>query len=520
MTAANTATGEKHLELTVSNFGPIAEGTVELRPFTVFVGPSNTGKSYLATLIYALHEFLGKFSERTEYGHDSSRVTTSGWPLADSARQMELSTEEAKAVYTWAYEEIALGRANRRLDREYVDVPPDIIADLVRRVISSGSGESRYWNGAVLRCFGVGKTDHLSRHQGRKGNEFSVSGKFRYSSEDSEYFRFQTSVTSSGTMIDFSIPNTLPVQMDFGGIFPWLYFSLDDVAQLNEDNVRLFLGTLASPVLSYAVGNVGRSAYYLPADRAGAVRSHQALTSALISRASSVLSDRGERPTFSGVYGDFLERLVGLGNSPSKPAASVEHLSEKMERNILDGEIRIDTNPVGYPSFFYRPKKWDTDLPLMNASSMVSELAPVVLYLRHVIQPGETLIIEEPELALHPAMQVEFTRLLAAAVKAGIRIIITTHSEWVLEELANLVLMSELPVEQRQGFEGADLALSPDEVGAWLFEPDAEIGGTVVKEMPLDKEMGNFDSGFGLITTDLYNRYARISNRIERLKEG
>jgi hypothetical protein len=89
----------------------------------------------------------------------------------------------------------------------------------------------------------------------------------------------------------------------------------------------------------------------------------------------------------------------------------------------------------------------------------------------------------------------------------------------VLEELANLVLMSELPVEQRHGFEGADLTLSPDKVGAWLFEPDAEIGGTVIKEMPLDKEMGNFPSGFGLVTTDLYNRYTRIANRIEMLTE-
>ena len=73
----------------------------------------------------------------------------------------------------------------------------------------------------------------------------------------------------------------------------------------------------------------------------------------------------------------------------------------------------------------------------MHSSSMVSELAPVILYLRHVVQPGDTLIIEEPEAHLHPTAQVEFTRLLAGAVKAGIRIIITTHSEWVLWELAN-----------------------------------------------------------------------------------
>ena len=32
------------LEFQVSNFGPIVDATIELRPLTVFVGPSNTGK--------------------------------------------------------------------------------------------------------------------------------------------------------------------------------------------------------------------------------------------------------------------------------------------------------------------------------------------------------------------------------------------------------------------------------------------------------------------------------------------
>ena len=48
----------RHLELSVRDFGPIAEANIDLRPMTVFVGPSNTGKSYLAILIYALHGFF------------------------------------------------------------------------------------------------------------------------------------------------------------------------------------------------------------------------------------------------------------------------------------------------------------------------------------------------------------------------------------------------------------------------------------------------------------------------------
>ena len=42
------------MKLTVKNFGPIREAEeIEIAPLTVFVGHSNTGKSYLAMLAYA-----------------------------------------------------------------------------------------------------------------------------------------------------------------------------------------------------------------------------------------------------------------------------------------------------------------------------------------------------------------------------------------------------------------------------------------------------------------------------------
>ena len=53
MSKGNVAT----TSIEVSDFGPIVQATVELRPLTIFVGPSNTGKSYLAMLVYALHRF-------------------------------------------------------------------------------------------------------------------------------------------------------------------------------------------------------------------------------------------------------------------------------------------------------------------------------------------------------------------------------------------------------------------------------------------------------------------------------
>ena len=45
--------------INVQNFGPIEKAEIDLRPLTVFVGESNTGKTYLAALIYALHKHFG-----------------------------------------------------------------------------------------------------------------------------------------------------------------------------------------------------------------------------------------------------------------------------------------------------------------------------------------------------------------------------------------------------------------------------------------------------------------------------
>ena len=77
----NDLAKQDSLELEVTNFGPIVEAKIDLRPLTVFVGPSNTGKSYLAILIYALHRFfsgsvgcLGIFWKRHRPGNLPQRT--------------------------------------------------------------------------------------------------------------------------------------------------------------------------------------------------------------------------------------------------------------------------------------------------------------------------------------------------------------------------------------------------------------------------------------------------------------
>ena len=205
-----------------------------------------------------------------------------------------------------------------------------------------------------------------------------------------------------------------------------------------------------------------------------------------------------------------------MGRSRQQPSSAV--LASKLEESVLGGDVRSDGSSgfnIAIPAFRYQPKGWSENLPLTLASAMVSELAPVVLYLRHAVRPGDLLIIEEPESHLHPAKQVELIKLLTAAVRKGVRIILTTHSEWILEALENLIRISELPETARKEFDMDDSSLSKKMVGTWLFTQDQSRDGATVKEVVLDDEAGPFEVGFDDVALALHNELAAVSSRLQ-----
>ena len=260
---------------------------------------------------------------------------------------------------------------------------------------------------------------------------------------------------------------------------------------------------------------LNRDAFYLPADRTGVMHSHQVVVSTLIKNAAAAgLRPSADVPMLSGVLADFLNNLILLSDSPSRSSSGdlSRNLSEILERDILDGNCNISRAHANYPVFTYRPAGWKNNLPLMRTSSMVSEIAPVVLYLRHLVEPGDLLIIEEPESHLHPAMQAAFARELARLVRTGIRVILTTHSEWFLEQLGNLIRLGELRKEKRDRFTDVECALQPEEIGVWLFARKRKPKGTFVTEVPLDSETGLFPTDFDRVREALYNEGAEYFN--------
>lgn len=276
----------------------------------------------------------------------------------------------------------------------------------------------------------------------------------------------------------------------------------DDAKGLPRSFAWLFLAGMALE----AFGPLGLRAYYLPADRTGLMHAHSVVVGGLIASApTGALRSNGRTPALSGVVADFLEQLLEIDST-----ADESDLGGSIEQTILGGSVRIERSPnTNYPHFVYRPKGWREDLALTNASSMAAEVAPVVLYLRHLVSPGNVLIVEEPESHMHPAMQVKFMRELAAIVKSGVRVIVTMHSEWMTEELGNIVRRSALPEN-----EGDEPALDADQVGAWLFEPTKRPKGSIVSEVALDAD-GQYACGFDDVAVALHNDWAGITSRIE-----
>ena len=484
--------------LDVANFGPIVRASVDLRPLTVFIGPSNTGKSYLAILIYALHLGFGG-SDIPPYRRAILRRL--GLPL----NLVRPTASIRNSLKNWL----------SKVEEDSLPALPTDIATHIRSALQRANGLNHHLEREIRRCFGIDRLNELARHPGGRGVAIDI----RVPQNGTETVRYQVRISQKNLHLSGQLPEELVPTTEILNeslIERVRYWALEaGIGNVEDNDLNQLFRALARATFATLLRPVVRNVYYLPADRTGVMHSHQVVVSALAQNATRAGLEPGEPvPILSGVLADFLSYLINMSGR-RYPLRRVSRSEIHLERNILEGSIRLTSAETGYPIFAYRPNGWKEDLPLMRASSMVSELAPVVLYLRHLVQSGDVLIIEEPEAHLHPAMQTAFAREIARLVRSGVRIIMTTHSEWLLEKIGNLVRLSELPEKKRAGIEDKEVTLAPHEVGAWLFKRSRRPKGSIVEEVKLDSETGLFPTDYSEVSETLYNEGAQIFNRLQ-----
>ena len=467
------------VQLSVQNFGPITSADIDLRPLTVFVGESNTGKTYLAALIYALHQNFEGFSRvpwayRTFTHLDFRYRHPSRHRLPEPPAELE---EEMQDVF------------------EKLNTPerPFKVSDLplqARAVLQHNLEDAESLEDQVKRCFDLESVSDLIRATSNfPHNEMAVALKVR---EDKQTcWSFNMHHCKSGTTTKGHVDENLLLlsprdlagreMLDFGDLVRLLRVSRWDIAE----------------------------AYYLPAARSGIMQSHRVIARSLVKSATRVGVDRfREIPTFSGMIADFLEQIIGYEDRNGAWDEMVG-IANLLETEVLRGKIEVKHAVAeGYPEFLYRPKETARALRMSRSSSMVSELAPLVLFLRGIVCPGDLLIIEEPEAHLHPGAQTAIALTLARLVRAGVRVIVTTHSSWFLQQIANLIRVGEVNRLRRGIPASADWFLK-EEVGAWWFHHDKPV-----TEIPFDRIDGIEPRDYEDVAETLYNRSIDLQEQL------
>lgn len=117
--------------------------------------------------------------------------------------------------------------------------------------------------------------------------------------------------------------------------------------------------------------------------------------------------------------------------------------AEDLERRLILGEIAITQN--GNMEFIPDLKNKDSErLPFHMSSSVVKTMASLIMYLKYQAHIGDILIIDEPEMNLHPDNQIILARIFAEMVNKGINLVISTHSDYIIREFNNMIMAKEI----------------------------------------------------------------------------
>jgi predicted ATPase len=145
--------------------------------------------------------------------------------------------------------------------------------------------------------------------------------------------------------------------------------------------------------------------------------------------------------------------------------------AEQIEQKLLGGQVII--NEQGQFEFKTGRAK-NVQVGFAQSASIVKTLGALIIFLKHQATKGQLLIIDEPELNLHPRHQITLARIFAQLIQKGLRLLISTHSDYILRELNNLIMLGQDNEAVRAkaktlGYEENEY-IQPSDIGVYVFE--------------------------------------------------
>lgn len=460
------------MKISIRNLGPVENAEIALRPLTIFVGPSNAGKTWTANAIanllglfgYGWLEYLNAFKEQK---------TSENYPVIETIIE-ELSRKGNSQVDLLTFAE--------RYGEMYFDGIARLAQDWLPTVIGAPVTNFKQTQLQVTVDYTSEKWDKLAELKVKD----QVGGVLRALKETGNttlYFYTEGEASNLHPTIirEFVARNIFaalhrclyafvwPFPTERSGFFP----QLEQVGQLLRG-----LPGYGSTMQSYAdlTENLKRTMVNFP------ITIYQGwMTTSLLT------GTRVQREQQARQEPEINEYL---------------RLAEILEHDLLGGKVDFSTPEPSIERRIHFSIPGGA-LGINAASSAVKELAPLVFYLRYLATEGDLVVIDEPEMNLHPEAQVRLVEFLGMMVNAGINVMATTHSPYVVDHLANLIAGARhpRPAEAAEHFflKREAALLSQAQVAVYLFEK-----GTA--HSILD-EQGDIDWG----------TFGRVSDRISQI---
>ena len=410
------------LQLKVENLGPLAMGTLDLADLTVLCGENNTGKTYLTYSLYGLLKMLGTYIELPEFDI----------PALRKYGVLEIDLQQSVVPHS----EVIVSEA---VDG-YCKILHRVLAAPVARFNKTHLDLSLNFDGILAKGYhNEFSSDHnrriISFVKSENSPILTVTAFNEEASEANNKLQYQSLIGRVVAAICFApaIPKPFLVSTERTGVV-------------------MFQGEL----------NLAKSRLI---DLAGKMTDDE----------TNITPTELRERLYIGAYPlpvrdneDFINSLGGIQMQESELLKTRPDILSDFE-DLVGGSYEMRSNAL-----YFMPKGTrGVRLQMSESSSAVRSLVILGFYLKHLAAPGELLMIDEPELNLHPANQRKLARLLVGLVNAGVRVFVTTHSDYIVKEFNTLIMWhtrrkqgQELPNDPR--YTGKD-SLDPEKVRVYLL---------------------------------------------------
>ncbi len=437
----------------VEGFGKIREADIEVGPFTMFTGDNNSGKSYLMTLIWGIKN------------NPISLLIN----LNDKAH-----LEEFSSMDSYRHCEKVLFEVRKQLDRENSEN-----IDLVD-----------------IDCFVQFYNDLLFCYKDRMVKKLFCS----------------ENVTIDKIIVTF---NKERLKKEFKEIVnnelilePFSFTSQDN---LSKDRTCSLVGGVfifTEILISYyfhkkGMGYVQVNAYF-PTSRTGFVLSYKMLMDYVVK--STFNPEYRQNTNLTMPCQQLLQNINWLSEN-NGVYGQFEHITRFMEKQITSGKIELGSN-ISTELFYYPAEVQDQRLEMKLCSGVVTEVALVIMFLKHL--GLESITIEEPEMCLHPKLQWQYARAFIKMYNAGLPICMATHSDIFMAHVNNMIQLKNNPDKERlmeeYDYDQDDL-ISAEDVKVYHFDVQGD-GMTKITSIEADENGFKIPSFQKALKELLEQRYA------------